>query len=103
MTDRCKTCGQLPRRSSEQNRLYWSLLHEITEKVKPKDQAFNADTWHIYFKQRYLGSFDTTLPNGKIFTQPRSTVDLDKAQMNDYITKVEVFAAERGVYNDVQQ
>ena len=42
---------------------------------------------------------DTRLPNGKVIAQPVSTVNLDKAEMNDYITKVEKFAAEHGVYS----
>lgn len=100
MTERCKTCGQLPRRSTEQNKLYWALIHEIADKLRPSGETYSAETWHIYFKQRYLGSSETLLPNGKIFTQPNSTVNLDKAEMTDYITKVEAWAAHHGVYKD---
>lgn len=99
MTDVCKCCGAVAKRSNAQNKLYWSLLHEIADKLHPAKETYSAETWHIYFKARYLGSVDLRLPNGKVFTQPKTTVDLDKAEMNDYITKVEKFAAEHGVYS----
>lgn len=99
MTDACKYCGAVAKRSNAQNKLYWALLHEIADKLKPSNQTYSTDSWHLYFKQRFLGMDDTRLPNGKVIAQPVSTVNLDKAEMNDYITKVEKFAAEHGVYS----
>ena len=99
MTERCKTCGQLPRRSTEQNKLYWALLHEISDKLRPAKETYAPETWHLYFRKRFLGATDIKLPNGVILTQPVSTTSLDKNEMADYIGKIESFAAEHGVFN----
>lgn len=99
---RCPSCGRANSRSNEQNRKYWSLLNEIADQLKPNGHAYSAESWHTYFKQRFLGQDDIRLPNGKIFSQPKSTVDLDTSEMSDYITKVEAFAAKYGVIPDYE-
>ena len=97
-SDRCPSCGRKQRRSPPANAYYWSLLHEIAEKVQPSGEAYSADTWHQYAKSRWLGADDMKLPNGKTLTMPRSTANLSVDEFNDYVTKVEAWAAERGVY-----
>lgn len=94
---RCPACGRTEIRSSEANRRYWALLHEIAENVKPKGNVYSAETWHLYFRQRFLGSNDVTLPNGKVTTQPNSTAKLEVADFSDYMEKVQVWAAEHDV------
>lgn len=73
-------------------------MHEIADQLKPQGEAYSAETWHEYFKQRYLGAEEIKLPNGKTVQKARSTTDLDKAEMIDYLTKVEVWAASHGLY-----
>jgi hypothetical protein len=97
---RCPTCGQVEKRNNEQNKKYWALINEITDKLKPNGHAYSADSWHLYFKQRFIGQDDIRLPNGKVCTQPKSTVDLDKTEMSDYITQVEQFADKYGVFSE---
>lgn len=98
MQTKCPTCGQLPRRSTEQNKLYWSILHEIADHLKPQGVSYTAETWHEYFKQRYLGAEEIALPNGKTIQRAQSTASLDKSEMVDYVTKVEMWAAQHGLY-----
>jgi len=95
--DRCPVCGSRRQRSNEQNRLYWALLHEISEKLVKKVGEFSADSWHLYFKQRFLGQDEVRLPNGKIMQIPKSTADCSVDDMSTYYTRVEVWAAERGI------
>jgi len=95
---RCPACGRTEVRSSEANRRYWALLHEIAEKAKPKGLQYSAETWHLYFRQRLLGSEDMTLPNGKIVTQPNSTANLDVSDFSDYLDKVQAWAAHHEIY-----
>ena len=97
---RCPTCGRKHSRSTEQNKYYWSVLNEIADQLKPNGHAYSAESFHLYFKQRFLGQDDIRLPNGKIFSQPKSTVDLDTTEMTEYITKVEEFATRYGVRFD---
>jgi hypothetical protein len=96
--NRCPVCGQRNKRSSEQNRLYWTLLHEIADKLILKTGSFSAEQWHLYFKQRFLGSDEVRLPNGKVIQIPKSTADLPVDDMSKYYTQVEVWASEHGVF-----
>lgn len=94
---RCPTCGRKHTRSNEQNKLYWAMLHEVEDQLKPNGHQYSADSWHIYFKKRFLGADDVRLPNGMIHSQPKSTASLDSDRMSEYIMKVEEFATKYGV------
>jgi hypothetical protein len=85
-------------RSNEANRRYWALLHVMAEKLRPLDQTYSAEQWHLYAKSRWLGADDVKVPNGKVIVIPRSTADLDTAAFNDYMTAVEAWANEHGCY-----
>jgi hypothetical protein len=98
MTDTCPTCGRKNTRSSEQNRRYWSLISEISEKLRPQGIQHSTEVWHTYMRQRYLGSKDVVLPNGKTLLIPISTTGLPVDEFNAYMMEVEVWAAEHGVY-----
>jgi len=90
---RCPTCQRKYKRSNPQNRLYWELLHMLAARVN-----YPADTLHLYYRSRFLGADDVTLPNGKTLTIPRSTADLDVAEFGEYFDRVQADAAERGVF-----
>ena len=97
MTKPCPTCGRIQKRSSEANRRYWALLHEIA--LKPVQGInYTAETWHLYCKQRFLGMTEIKMPNGKAILVPQSTADLSTSEFNDYMTAVEAWAAEHGIY-----
>lgn len=95
---RCPTCNRRHKRSNPQNARYWLLLHAIAEKLKPQDAIYSAETWHTYFKSRFLGCEEIALPNGKVLQIPNSTADLEIPEFADYMTKVEVWANEHGVW-----
>lgn len=59
---------------------------------------YSPDAWHEVFKRMFLGADDVGLPDGKVVSISKSTTDLDKPAFNDYMTQVEVWANERGVY-----
>ena len=98
--ERCPVCGSLPKRNNEQNAAYWALLHKISLLVKVNGVVYSSKSWHLYFREKLLGYQDIQLPNGKTIVQLRSTTDLNKDEFSDYLTKIEVFAAEKGVFND---
>ena len=95
---RCPTCGRKEIRSSEANRRYWALLHEIAEKVKPEGKEYSAETWHTFWKQKLLGSVEVSLPNGKTIQVPQTTTALDTSQFHDYFEKIEFWAGQRNVW-----
>ena len=98
MITRCPTCKRRHTRSSEANRRYWSLLHAMAEKLQPRGQTYSAETFHLWAKSKFLGATDHVLPSGKTMTIPNSTAGLDTTAFADYMTKVEAFANERGVF-----
>lgn len=98
--ERCPTCGRKHRRSNHANARYWLLLHTIAEKLQPKGESYSADIWHCWAKTRFIGADDVKLPNGKVIIQPRSTASLDVAEFNDYMTKLEAWAADHDVHLD---
>lgn len=96
--DRCPTCKRKKRRSNPANARYWLLLHVIADKAQPEGKSFSADTWHCYFKQRFLGCEEIQLPNKKVIQQPNSSADLDQDAFNDYMLKVEQWAMSHDIY-----
>lgn len=102
--DRCPTCHRKYKRSNEQNRRYWLLLHAMADKLKPGGRIFSADTFHVWARSKWLGCTDHVLPNGRSLSIPKSTRDLDVAEFNEYMTEVEAWANDRGVFlEDMEQ
>ena len=95
--ERCPACGRTVTRSTEQNKRYWVLVHAIAEKPV-QSTLYSPETWHIYIKQRFLGSREELLPNGKTVQVQHSTADLDVSEFNDYMTQVEAWASEHGIH-----
>jgi hypothetical protein len=96
--ERCPTCNRRMKRSHPQNARYWLLMHTISDKLKPQNVQHSPEVWHTYFKSRFLGCNDVTMPNGKTLSLPRSSADLDVAEFADYMTQVESWAAEHDVW-----
>lgn len=96
--DRCPVCGRRARRGNPANARYWALLHEIADAIKPGGNVYSADQWHTYFKSRYLGCDEVTMPNLKTLQLPRSTSALDVAEFGAYLDKIEAWAAEKDVW-----
>ncbi len=96
--DRCPTCHRRKTRSSHANALYWALLHRMAEGIRPRGQAYSADSWHLWAKSRFLGCDDVRLPSGKVLPVARSTAGLDVAEFADYLDRVQAWANERGVW-----
>lgn len=74
------------------------LLHLMSEKIKPNGELFSVETWHTWAKSRFLGCDEVKMPNSKTLLIPKSSADLDTAEFSDFMTAVEAFANERGVW-----
>lgn len=84
-------------RTSQQNRFYWALLRDISEQLRPQKVMYDADTWHEYFKTKYLIPKMFKLPNGKYKEVERTTTELTKVEFAEYIEQVLAFATEHGL------
>lgn len=77
------------KRSLEQNKFYWRLLNEISEKAWVGGRQFSTNSWHELFKRTFIGMEE--LPRGG--TVGISTTTLSVAEFSDYLNQVEAYAA----------
>lgn len=85
------------KRSDSQNRLMWALLGELSAQVDWYGRRLTADEWkHVLTasltKQDVVPGID-----GGFVVLGKSTSDMTAAEMNDLITLIEAFGAQRGV------
>lgn len=85
------------KRTADQNKRMWALLNEISERLPVQGQIHSAEVWHEYFKMKFIGCDEILLPSQKTIQRPISTTTLDKAAFSEYMTRLEVWAAEHGV------
>ena len=97
---RCPTCNRMLRRSTEANKRYWLLLAELSEKLKPNNVQYSRQTWHEYFKEKFLGANEIKLPNGKTRIISLSSADLDKTEFSEYLDRVQVWCGQHDVWLD---
>ena len=81
------------KRHSQQNRLYWSYLKQISVQAMLSGKYYSDEVWHEFFKGHFLGYVD--LPDGRKMGE--STTKLNVTQFAEYVNKVEVYAVELGV------
>lgn len=77
------------KRSREQNKRYWAIIEQIAAGAWFNGKRYSGEAWHHAFRLMFIGGQDT--PNGAVM--PLSTTDLNVADFNEYMTKVEAYAA----------
>ena len=77
------------KRNTQQNRLYWALLREISEQAWIDGRRFSSEAWHAYFAGQYIGLED--MPGGG--QTPISTTSLSVHEFADYVTRIQSYAA----------
>lgn len=77
------------KRNTQQNRLYWAVLRQISEEAWVDGRQFSSEAWHAFFAGRFIGWQDA--PGGT--KTPISTTSLDVHAFADYVTNVQQYAA----------
>jgi hypothetical protein len=85
-----------PNRTTAQNALYWAVLHEIADQIKPGSE-YSAEIWHSYFKTLFLNGRVIELPNGNVIEQEPTTTGMTTAAFSDYVERVIAWATEKGL------
>ena len=99
MADKCPTCGQIKRRSSEQNRRLHKLFNLMSEQLKGKDGLYHPPMWwKVMSKDKWLGYLEFTAPDGRIIYQLKATSDCDIEELTEFMNEIERYCALRGVY-----
>lgn len=78
------------KRSIDQNKRYWAILNEIAANAWVSGRQFSTEAWHEFFKAKLIGYEET--PDGRQIGI--STTTLAVAEFGDYMTRIEVYAAE---------
>lgn len=85
-----------PNRSNAQNALYWAVLGEISEQIRP-NASYSPEIWHAYFKTLFLPGRMLELPGGKVVEQEPTTTGLTVPQFSEYVEKVISWSTEKGL------
>lgn len=80
-----------PKRSSQQNRLYWTWVTIIAESL-----GYTKDELHEIFKNQFITHYQV-MWKGKAMNIPKSTTTLSKSDFVEYMMTIERFAAEEGI------
>jgi len=75
----------------EQKKYRWAIIGKIAENYHPEGRSYSKDAWNEHFKQEFVGVEE--LPSGRI----KGISPKGKHGMSDFITQIEVFAAEHEV------
>ena len=86
-----------PRRTTDQNALFWSLLTELSQAC-PNGRQHTPDTWKLLVMHAcgHACQFEMGL-NGQPFPVGFSSSKLSKQQFSDLIDWIYAYAAEAGV------
>ena len=86
-----------PNRSTAQNSLYWAVLQEVSEQIRPNGQGHASDVWHVYFKTLFLPARMKELPGGQVVELEPTTTGMTTAAFSDYVEQVIAWATEHGM------
>lgn len=85
------------RRSSQQNRLLWSLYGDIIERGGEAMAGWKADDLHEFFLIDHFGSETHEMFGRKRLKPLRRSSRLSKVEFGEFVDHIVQFMAERGV------
>jgi hypothetical protein len=75
------------------------LFNAISRQVIADDKLLHhAMWWKTVMKDRWLGYNETVASNGKVIYSLRGTADLTVEELNNFMERVERYAAEHGIW-----
>ena len=88
-------------RTLEQNSFLWVLLTEIADRIPDEDGVIHSpEIWHHFFRIQFGFVENTITLNGQDTPVPKSSTKMTIKEMNDYLTQIQVWAAEEDIYLD---
>lgn len=82
------------RRTTEQNSRLHALLTDIANNAWVDGKQFDAETWKEFFRQKYIGTEEVLLPDGRRIERGISTTTLDVGAFSDFMDQISAYAAE---------
>ena len=87
-------------RSISQNGLYWMWMGQLAESfnARSKDGQWSKDDMHDLMRHKFLGYESKTIGKTELKDILRSTTKLQKGEMHHYMTQIDAWAVEVGVF-----
>lgn len=87
-------------RSRSQLNLYREWLHRMADFFSTRGSQFTDDDMHNMLRHKYLGYETKVIGKTVIKDQLKSTANgkIGKAEMSEYMTKIDIWATELGCY-----
>lgn len=86
-----------PKRTLPMNALYWDWLTQMADHFSRKAGPFDKDSMHCLMRHQHLGYTDArVIGKTEIPQQLRSTTDLTKGEMLEYMQRIDAWAADHG-------
>jgi hypothetical protein len=82
------------KRSDAQNRLLHATLTEIANNAWVKGKQYDMETWKEFFRQKFIGTEEYELPDGRRAQRGISTTKLSVSECADFITHIQMYAAD---------
>jgi len=95
----CPTCGQQEKLSDPQRDRYFAMLGNLLQ--HPKLSHLTREQLHLYFKDKFLGGREVSLPNGKaiyVLNSVSRKKGPDKLTMSEYMDKITAWCSDVGVW-----
>ena len=87
-------------RSISQNGLYWMWMGQLAESfnARSKDGQWSKDDMHDLMRHKFLGYESKTIGKTELKDILRSTTKLLKGEMHQYMTQIDAWAVDVGVF-----
>ncbi len=95
----CPTCGQPKKLSDPQRDRYFAKIGNLLQ--HPKLSHLTKRQLDLYFRDKFLGGEEITLPSGKTIYEPHRLnrkKGPDVPTMSEFMDKIEAWCAEVGVW-----
>lgn len=99
MTNICPTCKQPAKLSDPQRDRYFAMIGNLLQ--HPKLQHLTRTQLDMYFRDKFLGGVEITLPSGKVIYQVHSLsrkAGPNVPSMSEFIDQCQAWIAEVGVW-----
>lgn len=80
------------KRSLDQNARLHALLTDVAAHSWVEGRQYDLETWKEFFRQRFIGTEEITMPDGKRIERGISTTTLNVHEFSDFMTKIEEYA-----------
>lgn len=79
------------KRTTQSNRYYWLLITMIAERFRELGNDCTKDDIHCFMRSKFC--FKEILKDDEVLQLPKSTTELTKSEMSEYIEKIKIFSA----------